>query len=109
DSNILLSDSNSIAGCHGGEDVPTGSHGLWPWRFVVAIPTAETGNDPGEPWQRAGLMRIFLALGAAFEGWADGLCGGDELCIGNIGCGPRTAVSSIDELDGPHRSRERNS
>ena len=53
-------------------------------------------------------MGVFLARCATFEGRTNGVCGGDERWISDIGCGSRAAVSRIDELDGSHRGRESN-
>src|SRR4051794_23817260 len=44
-----------------------------PWLAAIAGPAAEPGADPGGMGQRAGRMRVLLALGFAFEGLADAL------------------------------------
>src|ERR1700730_15143050 len=62
DSRILHSHCNTIAFSPVGELGPAGSHGLWTGRFVVAIPSAATGNDPGQPGQRAFGLRTLLSL-----------------------------------------------
>src|ERR1700721_1023315 len=38
-----------------------------PWRLVIAIPTAQAGDDPTRPGQAADRVRVLLPLGAAFE------------------------------------------
>src|SRR3954467_8404803 len=51
----------------------------WPWLGAISGPSAEPGADPGGMGQRAGRMRVLLALGFAFEGLADAL---DQRLIG---------------------------
>src|SRR5215216_4628638 len=51
-------------------------------------------------------MRIFLARGGAFERRPDGLCGGDEVFVGDIRRGARTSISGVHELDSAGRSRQ---
>src|SRR3954453_23361007 len=51
----------------------------WPWLGAISAPSAEPGADPGGIGQRAGRMRVLLALGFAFEGLADAL---DQRLIG---------------------------
>src|ERR1043166_9796391 len=60
DSRILALGGKSIAveGC--GETSPALAHSFWPWWLVVAIPTAETGCNPGYEGKRAWRVRIFL-------------------------------------------------
>src|SRR4051812_9117337 len=83
DSCILPSHCKSIAFSSVGEFGPAGSHGFWAGRLVVAIPPAETGDDPGEPGKRAWRMWILLALGSAFERGADGFGRSDEIFVGD--------------------------
>src|SRR5205814_3835237 len=99
DSHIFLSDSNGIDGCHGGELVPANAHGLWAGWFVVAIPSSEASDDPGEPSERAELVRVFLPRRVAFECGSNDVCGGDDVLVGDIGRRPRASVTRIDQLD----------
>src|SRR6266550_7632902 len=90
DSHILLSHSNSITRGHCGQLVPARPHGLWTCWLIVAIPSAEAGDDPGEPSERGRFIGVLLARRLTLECWADGFGGGDEAVIGDIGCWPRT-------------------
>src|ERR1700716_542114 len=99
DSHILLSHSNSITRGHCGQLVPASPHGLRTCWLIVAIPSAEAGNDPGKPSERAWFMTVLLARGVSFERRADSFGGGDEAVIGDIGCRPRAAIPGVDELD----------
>src|SRR3981189_2151478 len=92
DSHILLSHSNSITRGHCGQLVPASPHGLRTCWLIVAIPSAEAGNDPGKPSERAWFMTVLLARGVSFERRADSFGGGDEAVIGDIGCRPRAAI-----------------
>src|SRR5882757_3372945 len=100
DSHILHSHCKTIAFCPVGELGPAGSHGLWTGRFAVAIPSAETSSDPSEPSQRVLGMQILLALGLAFECRADRFGGGDEIIVGDIGCGSAASISGVNQLNG---------
>ena len=42
---------------------------------------------------------VFLALGVAFEGFADGGDGLDQIGVDHIGGRPRAAIAGIGELD----------
>ena len=52
---------------HAFELSPSGPHGLGARRFIVAIPAAKSGNDPGQPGQRMRRMGVFLAFGLALQ------------------------------------------
>ena len=60
DSHICLRNGDEEARCHGSELGPSGAHGFGSGRFVVAVPSAETGNDPGEPSERVARMGVLL-------------------------------------------------
>src|SRR5215218_5077778 len=49
DSRVLPSICSSIADRDSGELVPADAHRLWTGWLVVAIPSSEAGDDPGEP------------------------------------------------------------
>src|SRR3979490_2714708 len=100
DSHILHSHCKTIAFGPVGEFSPAGSHGLWAGRLVVAIPSAETSNDPGQPGQRAFGMRILLTRSVAFECRADRFGGGDEIIVGDIRCGSAASISGVNQLNG---------
>src|ERR1700737_3105622 len=100
DSHILHSHCKTIAFGPVGEFGPAGSHGLWTGRLVVAIPSAETGNDPGQPGQRVFGMRILLAPSVAFECRTDYFGGGDEVIVGDIRCGSAASISGVNQLNG---------
>src|SRR5216683_1396402 len=100
DSHILHSHCKTIAFRPVGKFGPSGSHGLRTGRLVVAIPSAETGNDPGQPGQRAFGMRILLALSLAFECRADRFGGSDEIIVGDIRCRSAASISGVDQLNG---------
>ena len=59
--------SKGVASEGGGELVPSGAHGLGPWWFVVAVPSAEACDDPGDEGEGLRRMRVLLAGGVAFE------------------------------------------
>ena len=61
---------------HGG-----GTRGL-----IVAVPSSQPGDDPGCRGEAGKLMRIALALGVAFEIWAEDSKGFDFLCAEHVGC-----------------------
>src|SRR6202163_3650201 len=109
DSHILLSHSNSIADSHRFELVPTPPNGLGTGRLVIAIPSAKAGDDPGEPSEGFRLMRVLLACSLAFERRPDSFGSDNDVLIGDIGCGPRTSIPCVDELDRARRGSERDS
>src|SRR5262245_37188424 len=106
DSRILCSHCKGISLGHGGELLPPESDGLGTRFLVIAVPTTEARDDPGEPSQGVERVGIFLTRGAAFEGWADGFGGLDGCGVCDIGGGPRTSISGINELDVAHGSRK---
>src|ERR1700694_6223743 len=75
DSHILHSHCKMIAFGPVDEFSPACSHGLWTWRLVIAIPSAETSGDPGQPGQRTFGMRGLLAWRLALEWRADRFVG----------------------------------
>src|SRR5262249_48485340 len=105
----LLSHSDSVAGDHGGEFAPAGSHGLRTGRLVIAIPSAETGDDPRQPSERAGRMRVLLACSLALERRADDLRGCDELLVGDISGGSPASIACVDKLDRTRCADQRDS
>ena len=91
--------SDVVAGGHGSQPCPAGSHGLGTWLFVVAIPASEACDDPGQPGEGLRRMRIFLPLGLAFERRPDVLGGLNDLWACNVARGSIAAVTRIDQLD----------
>jgi mannose-6-phosphate isomerase-like protein (cupin superfamily) len=57
------------------------AHGFWPWLAVVAVPSAQSCNDPGGEGQRTFWVHVLLPLGLAFQFCRDGL---DDGLIGRI-------------------------
>jgi hypothetical protein len=80
----LSSACNGIADRHGFEFVPTRSHGLWAWWFVIAVPSAKASGDPGEPSERTGRMRVLLARRFALKRRANGFGRTNEIFIGDV-------------------------
>src|SRR5215203_3993404 len=108
DSRVLPSICSSIADRDSGELVPASAHRLWTGWLVVAIPSSKARNDPGEPSKRAMRVWVLLACGVAFKRRADHRRGGDDVFVSDIGCGSRTSISGVDQLDCPRRCDERN-
>src|SRR6516164_5205959 len=92
---------------HRGELVPTGAHGFGPWRFVIAIPAAKPGDDPGQPGQRPRRVWVLLALRLAFQSRPDRCRRLENRRLGNIAARSRAAIAGIDQLDGAHRGADR--
>src|SRR6267143_4184522 len=78
---------------------PIPGAGFRPWRLVIAIPSAEPGDDPTEPGQTVLRMRVALAPGLAFQGGAqrDGGCNLGVACY--VASRAVAAVTGIDQLD----------
>jgi hypothetical protein len=74
DSRIWLSGDDEACG-HGSEACPSCTHGFGSWRLVVAIPSAEAGDDPGEPGEGSRWVGVFLSRRFAFECGANGVGG----------------------------------
>src|SRR6266481_3899350 len=100
DSHILAGHSESVSGERCRELVPAISHGLGSRGFVVAVPAAETGDDPRDEGKGGGRMRVFLAVGLAFELSAEALKGEGESVVDDVAGRSRAAISSIDQLNG---------
>ena len=49
------------------EPLHAAAEGNRSWWLVVAVPTAETGDDPARPGKTFDRLRVFLSLGVAFE------------------------------------------
>src|SRR5262245_66483388 len=71
DSHIWRGRSKPVAGNPIDEAVEAACHGFGARRFVVAVPAAEPRRDPGQPSERALLVRVFLAWRGAFERCGD--------------------------------------
>src|SRR5215510_1884751 len=99
DSHIVLGHSNRVACGHCGQFVPARPHGLWTGGLIVAVPSAEAGDDPGEPSERSCFIGVPLACGVSFEGRANGFSGDDDVLIDDVGCRAPAAIPGVDELD----------
>src|SRR5215217_5757083 len=106
DSRICAMTSKGIALQSRSELIPAVSHRLWPWRFVVAVPAAETSGDPGDEGERAWRMSILLPFCLAFEFLRDEFERGCEGIIDDVAGRTRAAVPGIDELAGTNGARQ---
>ncbi len=80
--------SEEERGALGGLDFePPLKHDDGAWFSVISGPSAEAGADPGGVSERAFGMRVFLALGLAFEVSAIGFDEGDVLGFEDVGTG----------------------
>ena len=86
-------------------------HGDWTWRSGIscAVPSAETGNNPGCPGQRSSLERISQALGPAINGWSNGFEYSHVFELEGCGCGPLvSAMTGMNKLHAHDRGAQRN-
>ena len=97
---------NVESGDHRREPIPTGAHRLGPGRLVVAIPAAQPGDNPRQPRQGAGRVRILLTRRPAFESWRNRIGGLQGVRAGNIGGRSGAARAGIDQLDRAHRGAD---
>src|SRR5690242_2078572 len=87
--------SQVISGGHRGELVPAGSHCLGSGRLVVAVPATQSGDDPGQPGQRAWHVRVCLPRRLAFQAWTNRRRGVEDLRVGNVTARPAAAVAGM--------------
>ena len=86
-------------------------HGDWTWGSGIscAVPSAETGNNPGSPGQRSGLERISQALGSAIDGWSNGFEYSHVFGLEGRGCRSLvSAMTGMNKLHAHDRGAQRN-
>ena len=77
-----LRDNDAADFC--GELVPADCYCFRSRWFVVAIPAAEPGGNPRQPWKAALLMWVLLSFCLAFEVFSDQSHGRDEGLIDDV-------------------------
>ena len=93
------------------EVLQSSMHGDWTWRSGIscAVPSAETGNNPGCPGQRSSLERISQTFGSAINGWSNGFEYSHVFEPQGCGCGPLvSAMTGMNKLHADDRGAQRN-